>query len=733
MNKEDKQRVIGKVVAINSDRFTIELLSGIDNFNISGFDDIHYFAQLNSYVILPYQNYYIVAEVSGVREKDMNVPFNDPKEQFLNKVKSGKFLEVIPIGTLKPQARPSRFYDFEFGVSVYPALYTDTLYIKETELDAIFNVNNEEEKICESVYWKTSQEDCPHGDNKIYKTLSIGKSTIFPDYDVKIDIDKFFGSHSAVLGNTGSGKSCTISSMVQGIYAFKDYAATGSTFIFFDVNGEYKQAFSKLNEINDSVFIKYLTLDGSSASTPEEIFCLPSWFLNIDEWALLLQASEKTQIPILRNALGLASLFSLDDSLDAIIETKNHILATCITEILRDETSSPSKSDRIHSILRKFSTVDINLNVSFEYENPPGTRLNYIPYDNGRLRRPCTIENTLFVHFGGLIGKEQLHYFLEQTNDEGVHTFFSSSFKMPTYEKEREFDFKFLEEAVDLAILYEEAHGNRHIRDYCSSLITRIKSLQDRSDYKFIRDDAGGINDYKKSLLGINREGRNNIKQNQVIVIDLSSVEDEVVEVISCVLSRIVYESLKSFEPRNHFPVNLVLEEAHRYIGHDPQRSFLKANKIFDTIAKEGRKFGIFLLISSQRPSELSKTVLSQCNNFIVHRIQNPEDLSHIRQITPHISETILKRMPSIPTQHALIFGHAVNLPTTFKVNEANPLPKSDNNRVSENWFKPTNHQISVTSPVLGEENSEETPPPVSGEENKEATTLPNEMDNLIK
>ena len=70
MTKEDKQRVIGKVVVINSDRFSVELLSGLDNFNVNGYDDIHYFAQLNSYVIVPYQNYYIVAEVSGVREKD---------------------------------------------------------------------------------------------------------------------------------------------------------------------------------------------------------------------------------------------------------------------------------------------------------------------------------------------------------------------------------------------------------------------------------------------------------------------------------------------------------------------------------------------------------------------------------------------------------------------------------------------------------------------------------------
>src|SRR5690606_22317809 len=136
MTKEDKQRVIGKVVALNSDRFSVELLSGLKNFNVSGFDDIHYFAQLNSYVIVPYQNYYIVAEVSGVKEKDNNVPFSNPTDQMLSKVQAGKYLEVLPVGTIK-QVKGDKLC-FEFGVSVYPTLYSDVLYIREQELDAIF-------------------------------------------------------------------------------------------------------------------------------------------------------------------------------------------------------------------------------------------------------------------------------------------------------------------------------------------------------------------------------------------------------------------------------------------------------------------------------------------------------------------------------------------------------------------------------------------------------------------
>lgn len=659
MTKEDKQRVIGKVVAINSDRFSVELLSGLDNFNVNGYDDIHYFAQLNSYVIVPYQNYYIVAEVSGVREKDLNVPFSNPTDQILSKIQAGKFLEVLPIGTIKDNK-------FEFGVSVYPTLYSDVLYIKEQELDIIF---------------KTDANKISIEDNKYrYTSLPIGKSIIFPDYEVKVDIDKFFGSHSAVLGNTGSGKSCTIASMLQTLYKLQEYSAVGSTFIFFDVNGEYRQAFEKLNENND-IQVTNLSID---VENPDEKFQLPHWFLNIDEWALLLKASEKSQLPILRNALGLAYLFQSGEKEDF----KNHILASCITQILRDETSSPSKKDRIKSILQKFNTNEIKLSVICSGDN----------FHNGIKNVECTIENCLFIHYGEMKGINYLFDYLEQRNDNGEYKFLSQNFQIPTYKSDKKFDFELLEECLDIAILYEEAHGNKQIRDYCSSMITRFKSIKERNDFKFLtkNTDIQEIDKYINLLLGLENQEDSAIKKNQVIIIDLNSANDETVEVISCVISRLIFEKLKTAKNRNKFPVNLVLEEAHRYISTESGKVFGDANRIFERIAKEGRKYGMFLLVSSQRPSELSRTVLSQCSNFIVHRIQNPEDLSHIRQITPHISETVLRRLPSIPTQHALIFGHSVNLPTTFKVNEANPKPKSDNNEISKNWFREKDFQMSI-------------------------------------
>jgi hypothetical protein len=168
-------------------------------------------------VILPYLNYHIVAEIISIRERDTILANNNPIEQSLNKSKSVKYIEITPIGTIKEN-------NFTFGVSVYPPLYSDVLYIKQKELDCIFNVTNVEILVNED--YRTTEEKV-HGNNTRLHSLSVGKSSVFENYDIKVDIDKFFGSHSAILGNTGSGKSCTIASMIQKLVNKKSYSSVG--------------------------------------------------------------------------------------------------------------------------------------------------------------------------------------------------------------------------------------------------------------------------------------------------------------------------------------------------------------------------------------------------------------------------------------------------------------------------------------------------------------------------
>jgi len=657
MKTDDGRRAIGSVVAVAADRFVIEMHSGTDSFTVVGFDDMHYVARLGSFVMIPAQSEYVVAEIVGLRERDASAGGE------MDKAGSAKFLDVVPVGML-----PIEGGRFRFGVSVFPSLYSDALYALDKELDRIFDT---------SPAWEQSSGpddgECVPAEATRLRILEIGRSVVFEDYQVKVRIDEFFGGHAAVLGNTGSGKSCTVASILQELFNKpEEHHARGATFVILDVNGEYHQAFSGL-AAGGVIGIERLILDGTAAA---DSFRIPHWFLDLSEWELLLQASERTQVPILRMALGLATLFGsgANQQLNAI---RNHILARCITQILSDESPPGAKETRILGILQRFRTDEINSG---------------------------TIGAMVHVHFGNMANIEDAFAYL--VGDDGHSGYTIADFKLPDYSNSP-FDFEALGDAIDLAILYEEAHGNRQIRDYCSQMVTRFKALLERQDYAFLRHSAAGATKHTgpflAQLLGLTPQEAGHVKASQVVIIDMNAVEDEVVELVSAVVARMIFRLLRQAVPRNRFPVHLLLEEAHRYISATPSRYALDAGRVFERIAKEGRKYGLFLMVASQRPSELSKTVLSQCSNFVVHRIQNPDDLSQIRQMSPSISDGVLRRLPTLPKQHALVFGNSVNLPTTFKVRSADPLPASDDAKIVDIWFHEAGRKAQialVTAPV---------------------------------
>lgn len=643
MSGDDSKRAIGKLVSVAADRFVVEMHAGTDNFTVVGFDDIHYVARLGSFLMIPTHGNLVVVEVVGLRERDSASRIDQGD---LDKASSAKFLDVVPVGMLPADGRK-----FHFGVSVFPSLYADVLYALDAELDRIFETAGAEE----AAIGENGKPCVPDGATR-NRILNIGQSVVFDNYGVKVRLDDFFGGHAAVLGNTGSGKSCTVASILQGLFEKpNEHHARGATFVVFDVNGEYRAALKSI-ETAGELGCQYLELDGTATSGQ---FRLPHWFLDQSEWELLLQASERTQVPILRLALGMTTLFSGPGG--PLTSAQNHILATCISQILSDESSSPSKADRLKGILARFQTAQINLK---------------------------SVGPFLTVGYGELRDSVGLSKFLADNK------FIIENFTIPAYTN-APFDFATLSSAMDLALLYEEAHGNRQIRDYCSQMVTRLKSLEDRKEYEFLRHGVTDAGDPENSepavmakLLGLTKKGASFAKSHQVIIINMNSVDDEVVELVSAVLARMTFRLLRRADPRNRFPVHMVLEEAHRYVGSVPSRYAVDASKVFERIAKEGRKYGMFLMVASQRPSELSKTVLSQCANFVIHRIQNPDDLSQIRQMTPFISEAVLKRLPSLPKQHALVFGTSVNLPTTFKVRQADPLPHSDDTKIVDLWFQ---------------------------------------------
>ncbi|KNH02198.1 Nucleotidyltransferase [Qipengyuania citrea LAMA 915] len=661
MRSDDAQRSIGKAISVAADRFVVELNRGGDSFTVVGFDDIHYVAALGSFVMLPVATDYVVAEVVGLWEKDPSSGRTAIEGVELDKAASAKFLELVPVGML-PQS-PGE--GFRFGVSAYPALYVDALYALESELDRIFEVADHVEPV--------GSDAAP---NRL-RALEIGSSVVFKGYPVKAKVDELFGGHAAVLGNTGSGKSCTVATILQALFDKRDeLAARGATFVVLDVNGEYRCAFtglpdtirrSYLRVADEPTGIPPVPLDANEVTTD---FRLPHWFMTVEEWELLLRASERTQQPVLRMALGLTSLLGAQG--EAAAEIKRHVVASCAKECFRAD-SPVSKAHRLRLVLERFGDEQLgpHLLSQFHFNEQFGN----FPGNN---------TEAFLAHVGGFILDDA---------------------KLPGYTGEP-FDFAVLEDCFEIALLYEEAHGNKQIRDYCSQMLTRFKRIATQSEYGFMRVRPNSLRPeeadlvlFVEMLLGLERRPDGLHKASQITILDMNDAADEVVEVVSSVITRLIFDRLRRADPRNALPVHLILEEAHRYVAERPSSHAIDSSRIFQRIAKEGRKYGAFLILASQRPSEISKTVLSQCSNFMVHRIQNPDDLSHIRQMTPFISDSVMKRLPSLPKQHALIFGNAVNLPTTFRVRNVDPKPKSDDARIRHLWFRAAGEPIAALPP----------------------------------
>ena len=660
MTGDDKHRIVGTVTSVSADKLQVELLSGLDGFTVVGSDDMQQIARLNSYVLIPVQTDYVVGEVVDIRQRDVTTDKQRDSEAGLPKADSVKFLDVVPLGMMDRKGEK-----FEFGVSNYPALYADVLYALDDDLRCLFNAK------------KTKEVD----------TVLIGHSASGANYETRVNTNKFFGGHLAVLGNTGSGKSCTVASILQSIFTRQeDPKAENATFIIFDVNGEYNKALNI--EFPNAINVRPLKMDGNDKSGS---FMLPMHLLNAEEWELILHASEKTQRPILRNALGLAALFASDDNSsdegityesEKTTNLKQHILASCIINILTKlDGSVPTAAGRVEGLLREYAIGDLSLDTCLDY--PEGAKIEI---------NSNTIKSALKVSYGEIAGAKQILDLMEKFIQKPAP-------ELPDFRgADSKFTLEALEDALDIAILYEESFGNRQIRDYCATLFTRIKLLH-QDEFKFLRSE----NPKKRrqildEILGLKLGSTDTDDTSddtsdvncQIIILELDDVADEIVELVSAVLSRLIFDFTRKQEPRASRPVHLILEEAHRYVAQRPSEFAIDASRIFERIAKEGRKYGMFLMLASQRPSELSKTVLSQCANFIIHRIQNPDDLNHIRQMTPFISKNVLDRLPSLPQQFALIFGSAVNIHMTFKVRTANPVPKSEDSMIVKHWYPTT-------------------------------------------
>ena len=482
--------------------------------------------------------------------------------------------------------------------------------------------------------------------------MKLGVSPFYNDFPVFLDVNSFFSNHFAIFGNTGSGKSCGTTRLFQNMFHDERLNPYKANIFIFDSSGEYYNAFSNLNQINSQYNYRYLSTNETDGIG--EKLRLPVYLLNKDDLALLLQCTSHSQLPIIERMLKLALVFSQND-IDSNAY-KNHLIAKAIMTILYTNETAPNKRNEIFSILASCSTDEFNMEA-------PIQGIGYV-----RKFRECFLIDNSGNFTESVLMNEYLSSFIKEEYD--------------NYEPHTGvfYDLNTLEKALNFTLISEGWLRNEQTYGDSVTLRVRLHSLLvgDNAKYFDVKEYVS-LESYLSSLLITDG------KKYQIVNINLNDIDDDFAKVLTKIYSRLIFDFCKGLKMRGSIPFHIVLEEAHRYIQSDHDR-FLFGYNIFERIAKEGRKYGVILGLISQRPVEISDTVISQCTNFLIFKINHPMDVDYIRKMVPHITDEIIEKQKALQSGTCLGFGLGFKIPLIIKMEMPNPAPLSGNCDVVTIW-----------------------------------------------
>jgi DNA helicase HerA-like ATPase len=696
---------IGRVVAVDTAQVTVEMNRDLKALTRSTYEGTVEVGRINSYIIIPVGARRIVAMVTRVVMTEDSELKADRTMVSLPSTK--RLMKATMIGSIDGKK-------FRQGINVFPVLDSKVFLTTKHDLDSIFGQADRSNSI---------------DPEKPGFCIPVGRSAVFPDYDVRIDPDAFFGKHAAVIGSTGSGKSCTIATILQSVVSTEGVENTH--IIILDTNGEYRSAFQKEDSTkpgtwHDAHADKHVLYIPTDSAEPERLV-IPYWMMNADDMVRLFRAAPGVQRPVLLHALtdsrqegsgpGWVSLRAL--LLQQLHQMRGHVAkgdgiarqnANGICDGLLAAIRNPKNLPSFQELADQYPYFKDH-KLSETVSKAKGI-VAYDPDDKSRydvlgLDKQMQLDSML----GDTVGA------LSATPAQGVTVSLVTA-DQPAYFSKHGFQHEHLENAMA-----RDSINNARTRDNCATMLTRIERLLEDTRFEFlfgpVREEMpnpkAALATFLRDLLGLSSAeqelspeeqvprgtlpfyDRQRIKANaaNVVILDLSLLASEVLENVTALLGRLIHEFLQRLSDpssgikRGEFPVVLVLEEAQNYIREG--RGFEDesiSKQVFERIAREGRKFGLGLVIASQRPSELSKTVLSQCNSFVVHRLQNPEDLRYFKEIVPGIYGQLLDQLPALAPQSALVLGECVQAPVLVQMRTAVPRPESKNPQFFKSWTK---------------------------------------------
>ena len=482
--------------------------------------------------------------------------------------------------------------------------------------------------------------------------LFLGYSPLYDNCPIYTDINDLFSNHMAIFGNTGSGKSYGVARILQNLFEKTKIVPFKSNFFIFDAYGEYHNAFSSIDRYNPNYHFKYYTTNLND--TDGSILRIPLWLLGIDDMALLLQADSHSQIPIIERMLKLVSIFS--ESSEQAENHKNHLIAKAMMTILYTNQTSTAKRNDIFSILASCSTDKFNLNA-------PVQGIGYV-----RKFRECFTIDKTGEFTENILVTEYISSFIHDEYDR--------------YEpgKPNFYTLKDLEKALEFTLISEGLLRNEKMYNEAVTLKVRLHSLViSQNSIYFSYPSYVTLEQYISTLVASN-DGKA-----QIINFNLEDIDDSLAKIITKIYTKMLFDFTKKLKVRASIPFHLFLEEAHRYVQNDTD-NFLLGYNIFERVAKEGRKYGLIFNLISQRPVEISETVISQCSNFIIFKMNHPRDLDYIKKMLPNINAEIVEKQKTLQPGTCVAFGKAFKVPLIIRMELPNPEPHSSNCDVVNRW-----------------------------------------------
>lgn len=511
------QKKIGVVSEVSTAGLTVLIDEEIDSLTRELNGKTYYIGQVGSYVLIPFGKLIVVAIVSDFKKRDVTINGAGVQRYVMT---------VNLVGTVKGGR-------YERGVSIIPSVDSPVYLAEDADLTAVF-----------SVFRKFG--------------FSIGNLSMFENERSYLDPNRFFGKHIAVLGSSGSGKSCTVSSLLQKVTTFPD-----TNIIILDIHNEYQAAFK-----DSSNYLNIAELE------------FPYWLMNFEEMQ------------------------------EMFIDEKDEHASSQIT-VLKDLiiASKKGKNPQLADVL----TIDTP-----------------VYYDIAEVRAKMQYLDTEKISGGATTGPK-----------EG-----------PFYGKFTRF----------LVRLDSKLNDPRYAFMFKPKQYLTSESMKDLMERIFGKGGAA-----------------------KVTLMDMSGVPFDIVNTIVAMLARMSFDFNFWNMHRRDFPILLVFEEAHNYLPSGGSAT-KAARRVVERIAKEGRKYGVSCMIVSQRPTEVSETILSQCSNFVILRLTNPIDQNYVRRLVPDSFAGLVDVLPALRQGEALVVGDAIPMPLRVQIDYPNPEPESADIRFFDKW-----------------------------------------------